>query len=89
MIDDNYKRGIKEISMLLMHLFKHVNYIYQFSAMQQPFITGLKLKNSLSNQLVNPTPLRNFFSLAMVKISDGTPVGQPCTPRVTWDTLGI
>ena len=57
--------------------------------MQQPFITGLKLKNSLTNQLVFPSTLRNSSNLDTAKVSNGTLAGQPFTPKVTWATLGM
>ena len=57
--------------------------------MQQSFVTGLKLKNSLSNQLVFSLTLRNSSSLGMVKRSAGTLADPLSTHRVTWDMPGI
>ena len=54
--------------------------------MQKPFLTGLKLKNSLSNQLVWHLSFRNNFNLVMAEASAGTRVDQPSTPTVTSDT---
>ena len=65
-----------------MQRFKHVYYNFLFS-MQKPFITGLKLKNSLSNQLVTHLSFRKNFNPGMVEILDGTHVDQLSTLTVT------
>ena len=66
-----------------MHILKHVNYKFPFS-MQKPFLTGLKLKNSLSNQLVHLESFSKSLSLATVAKFSGTAVDQLSTPAVTW-----
>ena len=68
-----------------MRLLKHVNYNFLYS-MQKPFLTGLKLKNSLSNQLVPHPSLRNNFSLVTAAPSAGTHADPPSTPTAISDT---
>lgn len=57
--------------------------------MQQNFVTGLKLKNSLSNQLVTLTLFSNCSNPEMGKILNGIPVDQQSMPKVTWAMPGI
>lgn len=44
--------------MLIVQRLRHVNYNFLYSTMQKPFVTGLRLKNSITNQVVYPHLLR-------------------------------
>ena len=74
--------------MLLNHLFKHVNYYFRTFRMQKPFLTGLKLKNSLSNQLVTPISPRKTFSLDTEETSSGILADPLSTLTATSDMQG-
>ena len=72
-----------------MHI-KRVFINYLFTTMQKDFITGLKLRNSLSNQLVNLLTKNSKHSFPWTaRMSSGTHVDQPSTPTAIWDTQGI
>ena len=71
-----------------MRRFKHVYYNFLFSIMQKPFLTGLKLKNSLTNQLVTFILLRNSFNPEMAEMCVGILVDLLSTHIVTLDTPG-
>lgn len=76
----------KRILMLIKRVF--INYL--FTTMQKEFITGLRLKNSLSNQLVNTLFYQSKLSfLWTAKMSNGTLVVQPYTQTVIWVMQGI
>lgn len=71
-------------------LIKRVFINYLFTTMQKEFITGLRLKNSLSNQLVNTLFYQSKLSfLWTAKMSNGTLVVQPYTQTVIWVMQGI
>lgn len=80
------KKRNKRILMLIKRVF--INYLY--TTMQKEFITGLRLKNSLSNQLVNPLFYQSKLSFPWTaKMSNGTLVVQPYTQTVIWVMQGI
>ena len=70
---------------------RHVNYNLQklFLTMNQTFTTGLRLKNSLTNELVTPTLTfrKNSFPVRETT-SAGTPVDPPSILTATWDMPG-
>lgn len=70
--------------MLLIKLLKHVNYNFLYSTMQESFVTGLKLKNSLTNQEVPLDLSRKTLYPLMGKMSAGIHAGPPYTPTATW-----
>lgn len=74
--------------MLLVKRLKHVNYNFLYSTMQKQFLTGLRFRNSLTNQLVTLREFRNSSSPVMEKLSDGTRADPLYTPTATWDTQG-
>lgn len=74
--------------MLLIKLLKHVNYNFLYSTMQESFVTGLKLKNSLTNQLVSLDLSRKTLCHLMGEMSAGTHADPLYTPTVTWATPG-
>lgn len=74
--------------MILIKSLQHVNYNFLYSTMQQSFITGLKLKNNLTSQLVPHILSRKNSCPWMAGTCAGTPVDQLFTPTVTWDTQG-
>jgi hypothetical protein len=75
--------------MLLIKLLKHVNYNFLYSSMQQSFITGLKLKNNLTSQLVLLGLFRRISCPQTGAPLGGTLAGPPSIPTATWATLGI
>lgn len=74
--------------MLLIRSLQHVNYNFLYSTMQQSFITGLKLKNNLTSQLVPLDLPRKNSCLWMAETYAGTPVDPLFTRTVTWDMQG-
>lgn len=74
--------------MLLIRSLQHVNYNFLYSTMQQSFVTGLKLKNNLTSQLVSRILPRKNSCLWMAGTYAGTPVDPLFTPTATWDTQG-
>lgn len=70
--------------MLLIKLLKHVNYNFLCSTMQESFVTGLKLKNSLTNQLVPLDLYRKTLCPLMEEMSAGTHADPLFTPTATW-----
>lgn len=74
--------------MLLVQRLKHVNYNFLYSTMQKPFLTGLRLKNSLTSQVVTLRIFSNSSNLEMVKLWDGIHADPLCTPTATWDMQG-
>lgn len=75
--------------MLLIKLLKHVNYNFLYSTMQESFVTGLKLKNSLTNQLVHLDLCRRTLCLLVGEMSAGTHADPPYTLIATWATPGL
>ena len=71
-----------------MQILKHVNYNFLFSTMEKPFLTGLRFKNSLTNQLVVPDLCSKSLSPATAEMSSGILVDPLYTPIVTWDMPG-
>ena len=74
--------------MFLINKFKNLNYNFLYSTMQKSFITGLRLKNNLTNQLVQPIILRNNFNQGMAGMSSGIHVVRPYTLTVIWVMQG-
>lgn len=74
--------------MRLMQRLQHVNYNFLYSTMEKPYRTGLRLKNSLSNQLVHLLLLRKSFNRVKAKQSDGTLADPLSTLTVIWATPG-
>lgn len=70
-----------------MQLLKHVN--YNFQSMQKPFLTGLRLKNNLSSQLVLNFRCSKSSKVAVVETLNGIHAAPLSIPAVTWDMLGI
>ena len=68
--------------------FKHVYYNFLFSIMQKPFLTGLRLKNSISGLVVPRLLFRKSFNPEMVEMSSGIIVDPLSTLTVTSDTPG-
>ena len=66
----------------------HVYNNFLFS-MQKPFLTGLRLKNSLSGALVLCLLFRKSFNPEMGEMLNGIIVDRLSTLTVTLDTLGI
>jgi hypothetical protein len=74
---------------MISNLQKIKNYNYLYSRMKAAFVTGLKLKNNLTSQLVTPFfYFRISLSPLTETMSSGTLVGLLSIPIVTWDTLG-
>lgn len=48
--------------MLVVQRLKHVNYNFLYSTMQQPYLTGLRLKNSITSQVVPPSLFRKSLN---------------------------
>lgn len=72
-----------------MFYIKRVYINYLFTSMQNQYITGLKLRNSLSNNIVILSSNSSNHSFQwMVKTSSGTHVVQQFTLTVTWVTPG-
>jgi len=72
-----------------MFCIKRVYNNYLFISMQKEFVTGLKLRNSLSNSLVlNHSMFRKILPLWMGKTSNGTHVDLLCIQIVTWVMRG-
>lgn len=74
--------------MLLIRRLKHVNYNYLFSTMEQSFVTGLKLKNNLTSQLVLSNLSRKNLSLPTPTTSGGIHVDLLFIRIATWDMQG-
>ena len=73
-----------------MFYIKRVYNYYLFTTMQKEFITGLKLRNSLSNSLVRPLyKSRKLLFLWTEKMSNGTHVVLLFIQIVTWVMQGI
>jgi hypothetical protein len=72
-----------------MFFIKRVYYFYTFTTMQHDFVTGLKLRNSLSNNIV--TYLTNYRKPSpqwMVRTLNGIHVDQLYIPTVIWVMQG-
>lgn len=74
--------------LLIKSLGRIVDYNFLYLKMQKPFSKGLKLKNSLSGQLVLCFLARNSLSLKKGEISSGIHVDQLYIPTVIWVMLG-
>ena len=74
--------------MLLIRNLQHLNYNFLYSTMQQSFLTGLKLKNNLTSQLVSHCLSRKNSCPWMAETYAGTPAGPLFTRTATWDTQG-
>lgn len=74
--------------LLMKSLGRIVDYNFLYLKMQKPFVTGLKLKNSLSNQLVLCFLARNSLSLKTGEISSGIHVDLLYILTVIWVMLG-
>lgn len=53
--------------MLIVQRLQHVNYNFLYSTMQKPYLTGLRLKNSITSQLVLPFLFRRNSNPETVK----------------------
>lgn len=69
----------------LLRRLSHVNYNF-CTAMEASFVTGLKLKNNLTSNLVPLPPLRTSSSHSEDATCAGTHADPPSTQTATWDT---
>lgn len=76
---------------MLLNILKHVNYnLLRVLRMDKSYLTGLKLKNNLSSELVSFYPIyRKSLCLQTAKMFSGTHVVPLYTRIVIWDMQEI
>jgi hypothetical protein len=74
--------------LLMKRLGGIVDYNFLYLKMQKPFVTGLKLRNSLTSQLVRCFLARNSSSLKMAEMSNGIHVDQLYILTAIWAMQG-
>lgn len=74
--------------MFLINKFKNLNYNFLYSTMQKSFVTGLRLRNNLTSQLVHSILFRNNFNQGMDGMLSGIHVVQLYILTAIWVMLG-